>query len=188
MEIGFFRNLRRKRVIRLEEDLDFGIKKTMRDRWDFLTLIEFYQNLDELEGLIRKDKIIEEHSIDQFLHDIEKIKKDYPFDKKLTVPNWDFNHFLLEILWLSGNIKKVILLPSDSLSQLPSYSPMTRAWKILDGFYTLAQKRRDNVEEEEKRITTFILIAVKKHIYYMQFLIDILLIVVGIVIGWLFSK
>src|SRR5690242_646811 len=114
MGIGFFRNLRRKRVIRLEEDLDFGIKTIMRDRWDFLTLIEFYQNLDELETLIRKDKIIEESSIDQSLHDIEKIKKDCPFDKKLAVPNWDFNHFLLEILWLSGNIKKVILLPSES--------------------------------------------------------------------------
>lgn len=186
--IGFFRNLRRQRVVKLEEDLDFGIKKTMRERWDFLTLIEFYQNLEELESLIRKSKILEEGSTDQILQDIAKIKKNYPFDEKLDFPHWDFTNFISELLLLSGNIKKVILLPTDSLQQLPSYHPTARAWRIIDGFFTAAQKRRDNVEEEEKRITTFILIASKKHIYYMQLLLSVLSIVIGIVIGWMFYK
>jgi hypothetical protein len=188
MSIGYFRNLRRQRVIRLEEDLDFGIKKIMRERWDFLTLIEFYQNLEELESLIQKDKIIEESSIDKFVQDIEKIKKNYPFEKKTVFPEWNFNHFLGEVLFLSGSIKTVILLPPDSLPPLPTYSPTARAWRIIDGFFTAAQKRRDNIEAEEKRITTFILIASEKHVYYMQLVLSVLAIVIGIVIGWIFNK
>ena len=87
MDIGFFRNLRRQRVLNLEEDLNFGVKKIMRERRDFLTLIEFYQNLEELENLIQKEKVIEEHSKIELLQDIEKIKKNYPFDKSSTSVN-----------------------------------------------------------------------------------------------------
>jgi hypothetical protein len=184
----FLRTLRRQRVIRLEEDLDFGIKKIMRERWDLLTLIEVYQNLEEVESLIQKNKIIEENSIPKFLQDVEKIKKEYPFDKKPIFPNWDFAKFLGEILMFSGNVKTVMLLPADSLSPLPSYNPTVRVWRILDGFFTAAQKRRNNIEEEEKRITTFILIASKKHVYYMQLVLSILSIVIGLVIGWIFYK
>jgi hypothetical protein len=187
MRIGFFRNLRRQRVVKLQEDLDFGIKKTMQERWDFLTLIEFYQNLEELDGLIQNNKIIEEDSVHKIVLEIGKIKKNYPLDKKTDVPKWDFNQFLSDIFFLSGNIKKALLLPPDNSSQLPAYHPTVRTWRILDSFSTSIQKRRDTIDEEEKRITSFILIASKKHIYYMQFIIDILLIVIGIIIGWLFA-
>jgi len=186
MRVGFFRKIRRKRVIRLDEDLTFGVKKVMRERWDFLTLIEFYQNLEELEHLLRKEKIVEELSRNRSIEDIEKLKRDYPFDKKV-LPEWDINHFLRDVLWVAGNMKQVVLLPSSGI-ELPSYHPLTRTWKILENFFTAEQRRRDIIEEEEKRITTFILVAVKKHIYYIQFFIDILLIVIGIIIGWLFTK
>ena len=186
MRVGFFRKIRRNRVIRLDEDLAFGVKKVMRERWDFLTLVEFYQNLEELEHLLRKEKIVEESSKNKCIEDIEKLKREYPFDKK-SLPEWDINHFLKDVLWLAGNIKQVVLLPSTDV-ELPSYHPFARVWKILDGFFTAEQRRRDIMEEEEKRITEFILIAVKKHIYYMQFCIDLFLIVIGIIIGWLFTK
>jgi hypothetical protein len=41
----------------LDEDLTFGVKKVMRERWDFLTVVEFYQNLEELEHLLKKKTI-----------------------------------------------------------------------------------------------------------------------------------
>lgn len=186
MPIEFFRKIRRKRVIRLNEDLAFGIKKVMRERWDLLTLIEFYQNLEELENLLRKEKIVEELSRTRSIDSIEKIKSDYPFDKRV-LPEWDINHFIADVLWVMGNIKQFVLPPSSDV-ELPSYHPLARAWKILDGFFAAAQRRQDIVEEEEKRITTFILVAVKKHIYYLQFFIDIFIIVIGIIIGWLFTK
>lgn len=186
MRVGFFRKIRRKRVIRLDEDLAFGVKKVMRERWDFLTLIEFYQNLEELEHLLQKEKIVEESSRQKSIDEIEKIKHDYPFDRRV-LPEWEINHFLRDVLWVAGSIKQcVVSSPTDT--EPPSYHPLTRAWKILDGFFALEQRRREIMEEEEKRITTFILVAVKKHIYYMQFCIDILLIVIGIIIGWLFTK
>jgi hypothetical protein len=188
MAVSFFRRLRRKRVIMLQEDLDFGIKKIMRERWDSLTLIEIYQDLEELESLIRKDKIVDESAARSFLKEIEAIKRTYPFDKGFSQPSWDLNNFLHEIICLAGSVKRALLTPPDNLSLLPPYSPIARAWDVLNRFYSLAQKRSDNIKEEEERITTFILIALKKHIYYMQFLIDLLLIVVGIVIGWLFSR
>ncbi len=85
--IGFFRNLRRQRVVKLEEDLDFGIKKTMRERWDFLTLIEFYQNLEELESLIRKSKILEEGShLIKLFKILQKSKKITRLTKNLIFP------------------------------------------------------------------------------------------------------
>jgi hypothetical protein len=186
MRVGFFRKIRRKRVIRLDEDLAFGVKKAMRERWDFLTLTEFYQNLDELEYLLRKEKIVDDLSKNRSIDIIEKVKSDYPFDNKV-LPEWDINLFLKDALWVVGNIKQVILLPSTDV-ELPSYHPLARAWKILDNFFAAEQRRRDIVEEEEKRITTFILVAVKKHIYYLQFFFDILVIVIGIIIGWLFTK
>jgi len=186
MQVGFFRKLRRKRVIRLDEDLAFGVNKVMRERWDFLTLIEFYQKLEELEQLLRKEKIVDELSLNKSIDSIEKIKRDYPFDNKV-LPEWNINHFLKDVLWAAGNIKQVVLLPSTNI-ELPPYHPLTRVWKILDGFLAAEKRRRDIMEEEEKRLTTFILVAVKKHIYYLQFFIDILVIVIGIIIGWLFTK
>jgi hypothetical protein len=186
MRVGFFRRIRRKRVVRLDEDLAFGVKKVMRERWDFLTIVEFYQNLEELEHLLRKEKIVEEPSRQKSIDEIEKIKHDYPFDRRV-LPEWEINHFLKDVLWVAGNIKQLVVSSSTD-TELPSYHPLARAWKILDGFFALEQRRREIMEEEEKRITTFILVAVKKHIYYMQFCIDILLIVIGIIIGWLFTK
>ncbi len=184
MKVGFFRKIRRERVIRLDEDLTFGVKKVMRERWDFLTLVEFYQNLEELEHLLKKENIVEESSRKKAIDDIEKIKRDYPFDKRV-LPVWEINLFLRDVLWVAGSIKQVALVPSENIA---SYHPVARAWKVLDSFYAAEQRRRDIVEEEEKRITEFILVAVKKHIYYLQFFIDILLIVIGILIGWLFAK
>ncbi len=184
MRVGFFRKIRRKRVIRLNEDLNYGVNKVMRERWDLLTIIEFYQRLEELENLLRKEQIVEESSKTKSIDAIEKIKRDYPFDKKV-LPEWEINHFLNDMLGVAGSIKEAILIPS---SELPSYHPLSRAWKILDNFFELEQRRREIIEDEEKRITTFILVAVKKHIYYMQFLIDIFLIVIGIIIGWLFAR
>jgi hypothetical protein len=186
MQVGFFRKIRRKRVIRLDEDLAFGVNRVMRERWDLLTLIEFYQNLEELEHLLRSEKIVEESSKNRLIDNIEKIKHDYPFNDRV-LPEWDINHFLKEVLWVAGSTKQVALLPSTDV-ELPSYHPLARTWKILDNFFAAAQRRRAITEEEEKRITTFILVAVKKHIYYLQFFIDILVIVIGIVIGWLFTK
>jgi hypothetical protein len=186
MVIGYFRKIRRRRVIRLDEDLAFGVAKVMRERWDLLTLIELFQNLEELEQLLRKENIVEEPFKNQAIDNIAKIKRDYPFNHKV-LPEWDINHFLKDVLWAAGDIKQVVLLPSTN-KELPSYHPFARAWKLLDGFFAAEQRRRDLMEEEEKRITTFILVAFKKHIYYMQFFIDILLIVIGIIIGWLFTK
>lgn len=187
MRVGVFRKIRRLRVMRLEEDLDFGIKNIMRERWDLLTLIEFYQNLEELESILRKEKIVEESSVDSYVHDIEKIKNEYPFDKKLVLPQWNIDHFINELLWFAGKIKKAILFPPDDRSELPSYHPIARVWTILDSFSSSIQKRRKILEDEEQRITTFILIAAKKHIYYMELFITIAIIAVGVVIGWLFS-
>ncbi len=186
MRVGFFRRIRRKRVIRLSEDLAFGVNKVMRERWDLLIIIEFYQNLDELESLLRKEKIVEESSRNKLIEDIEKIKRDYPFEKK-SLPEWEINQFLKDMLGVASNIKQNLLIPPTD-RELPSYHPLGRAWKLCDNFSTLEQHRRDIIEDEEKRITTFILVAVKKHIYYMQFFIDILLIVIGIIIGWLFAR
>lgn len=168
----------------MNEDLSFGVNKVMRERWDFLIIVEFYQNLSELEHLINKEKIVEESSRDKSIKAIEKIKQDYPFDQRV-LPTWNIEHFLRDVLAVAGNIKQVVLLPE---TELPSYHPLSRAWKVLDGFFAAEQRRREIMEEEEKRISTFILITVKKHIYYMQFLIDIFLIVIGIIIGWLFAK
>jgi hypothetical protein len=125
MRVGFFRKIRRNRVIRLDEDLAFGVKRVMRERWDFLTLIEFYQNLEELEHLIRKEKIVEESSKQKCIDEIERIKRDHPFDKK-TLPEWDINHFLRDVLRVSGEIKQVVLSPATP-SDLPSYHPLVRA-------------------------------------------------------------
>jgi hypothetical protein len=187
MGVGLFRKIRRKRVIRLDEDLAFGVKKVMRERWDFLTLIEFSQNLEELETLLRNEKIVkDELSKNQTIESLEKLKRDYPFDHRV-LPEWDVNQFIQDVLWVAGTIKQVILVPSTDM-ELPSFHPLARTWKILDGFFAAEQRRRDIMEEEEKRITTFILVAVKKHIYYMQFFIDIMLIVIGIIIGWLFAR
>ena len=58
MPVGLFRQIRRKRVIRLDEDLAFGVKKVMHERWDFLTLIEFHQNLEELEHLLVQSALL----------------------------------------------------------------------------------------------------------------------------------
>ncbi len=179
MRLGFFRKLRRKRVILLDEDLTFGVKKVMRDRWDLLLLVEFYHNLEELEHLIRKEKIVEELSKKGLIDDIEKIKRDYPFEKRV-LPEWDIDHFIGDLLWVAGSIKKVVLLSSEI--------PLERARKILDDFFGLDQRRRSIMEEEEKRLTTFILVASQKHIYYLQFFINILIIIIGVVIGWLFAK
>ncbi len=188
MKVGYFRKQRRKRVIQLGEDLDFGINRVMRERWDFLSHVAFYQNLEELESLIQKNNILEKNSVDRILLAIEKIKKDYPVERKPLSLHGDFNNFMGEVLLLSGEIKKVILLPSDSASELPAHNPTARAWRILDGFFTAAEKRRETMEEEEKRLTTFIMIASKKHVYYMQMVINILAIGIGIVIGWIFSR
>lgn len=187
MRVGFFRKIRRLRVIRLEEDLDFGIKKIMRERWDLLYLIEFYQNLEELESILRKETIVEKDANEIFLREIEKIKKDHPFDKKLILPHWDYNHFINDIIWLSGTIKLAVLFPSENIRELPFYHPIARAWALLEGFTTAVEKRRETLEDQEQRITSLILIASKKHIYYMELFITIAIIVIGVVIGWLFS-
>ena len=98
------------------------------------------------------------------------------------------NFLLITFLFAETHHKKQAATSLGSPFNLPSYHPLVRAWKVLDNFFALEQRRRDIIEEEEKRITEFILVSVKKHIYYMQFFIDILLIIIGIVIGWVFAK
>lgn len=179
-----WKNKRKKRLAKWEDDVTAGADGAMQRRWDFLYVLRNYYYLEELERLISKSNILPEDSKSRVIKSIQKIKQRHPFLDRKILPSWKINTFTGDVLLLAGDLKKMMPMSEVLQTSQQEYDTHERVEKIIEEFWHLAKDRQKNYEEEIARTSQSMLHSTKLHTYYVQLVISMSVIALGIVIGF----